>query len=142
MSGKGCDVNTGDLSGQKGVHAAKRPKSRPAGVRAAIVAKKSGNADGAKGGRKWDGKQAANPPESAHRLPLWLEHARRKCLGKPKKSTYAREEHICHGLSLKCVETRGAFVPWTPARVERVNPRLESRMRESRTSGSEGGVAQ
>ncbi len=52
MSGKGSAVNTGDLSGQTGVHAALQPKNRPAGVRAAIVAQKSGNADGAKGGRK------------------------------------------------------------------------------------------
>ena len=37
-------VNTGDLSGQSGVHAGKQPKNRPAGVRAVIVAKKSGNA--------------------------------------------------------------------------------------------------
>ena len=46
MSGKGGDVNTGDLSGQ----AVARPTS--AGVRTAIVAAKSGNSDGAKGGRK------------------------------------------------------------------------------------------
>ena len=58
MSGKGRAVNTGDLSGETGVHAAKRPKNRPPGVRAAIGAKKSGNADGAKGGRKVD---APNP---------------------------------------------------------------------------------
>jgi len=44
-------VKTGDLSGQSGVHSAKQPKNRPAGVRALIVAKKSGNADGAKEGR-------------------------------------------------------------------------------------------
>lgn len=45
MSGKGRDVNTGDLPEQE-------IERFPAGVRAAIVAEKSGNADGAKGGRK------------------------------------------------------------------------------------------
>jgi RNA-directed DNA polymerase len=45
MSGKGRDVNTGGLPGQD-------VERRPAEVRAAIVATKSGNADGAKGGRK------------------------------------------------------------------------------------------
>ena len=45
MSGKGSDVNTGGLPGQE-------VERLPAEVRAAIVAQKSGNADGAKGGRK------------------------------------------------------------------------------------------
>jgi RNA-directed DNA polymerase len=45
MSGKGSGVNTGDLGGQEaGGH--------PPEVRAATVAEKSGNADGAKGGRE------------------------------------------------------------------------------------------
>ena len=56
-------VNTGDLSGQSGVHAAKQPKSRPGGVRAVIVAKKSGNADGAKDGRKWEWNLKESPHE-------------------------------------------------------------------------------
>ena len=47
MSGKGRDVTTGDLSEQE-------VERFPAGVRAAIVATKSGNADGAKGGREPD----------------------------------------------------------------------------------------
>ena len=47
-SRKGSAVNVGDLSGKE---VAKAP---PAGVRATIVAEKSGNADGAKGGRKAD----------------------------------------------------------------------------------------
>jgi RNA-directed DNA polymerase len=45
MSGKGREVNTGGLPEQE-------VERLPAGVRAAIVATKSGNADGAKGGRK------------------------------------------------------------------------------------------
>lgn len=63
MSGKGCKVNTGDLSGQIGVHAAKQPKNRPTGVRAVIVATKSGNADGAKDGRKRKWHLKENPHE-------------------------------------------------------------------------------
>lgn len=48
MSGKGCEVNAGDLRGQTSA------ERSPAGVRAAIVAQKPGNAGGAKGGRKAD----------------------------------------------------------------------------------------
>lgn len=47
-SRKGSAVNVGDLSGKEVA------KAHPAGVRATIVAEKSGNADGAKGGRKAD----------------------------------------------------------------------------------------
>jgi RNA-directed DNA polymerase len=47
MSGQGSAVNIGDLPGQE-------VAKHPAEVRAAIVARKSGNADGAKGGRKVD----------------------------------------------------------------------------------------
>ena len=54
MVGKGGVVNTGDLSGQDVAR-------RPAEVRTAIVAVKSGNSDGAKGGRKGD------PSSEGHR---------------------------------------------------------------------------
>lgn len=43
--GKGSGVNTGDLLGQE-------VATPPTGVRATIVAKNSGNAEGAKGGRE------------------------------------------------------------------------------------------
>lgn len=45
MSGKGNAVNTGDLLGEE-------VKGPPTEVRAPIVGKKSGNSEGAKGGRK------------------------------------------------------------------------------------------
>lgn len=70
MSGKGSDVNTGDLSGQNGVHAAKQPKNRPAGVRVAIVAGKPVNAGGAKGGRKADSSSQTKREEPSPEVPL------------------------------------------------------------------------
>lgn len=63
MSGKGCVVNTGDL-----------PRQMPdlwasAGVRAAIVAKKSGNSDGAKGGRKANASSETNGEDTSPPVP-------------------------------------------------------------------------
>ncbi len=63
MSGKGCDVNTGDL-----------PRQMPdlwasAGVRAAIVARKSGNSDGAKGGRKANASSETNGEDNSPSVP-------------------------------------------------------------------------
>lgn len=59
MSGKGCKVNTGELSGET------PRKLGPAEVRAAVVAEKSGNADGAKGGRKADASSLIEQEERA-----------------------------------------------------------------------------
>jgi hypothetical protein len=69
MSGKGCKVNTGDLSGQSGVHAGKQPKNRPSGVRAVIVTKKSGIADGAKDGGKADPSNLMDQEERSALVP-------------------------------------------------------------------------
>ena len=120
MSGKGCEVNTGDLWGETGVHAVMQPKNRPSGVRAAIVAVKSGNADGAKGGRKWDRKR----PAYSHTQRISIVPVARTCAAQcleelEEPSTYAREAHDCHGLSLKAVEPSRAHVPWKSARAER-----------------------
>ena len=52
--GKGCDVNAGDLPSQKA-------ERLSAGVRATIVARKSGNSDGAKGARKADARKCQRP---------------------------------------------------------------------------------
>lgn len=60
MSGKGGDVNTGDLPEQDAAR-------HPAGVRAAIVASNPGNAGGAKGGRKAD---ASNEGQSEDQSPI------------------------------------------------------------------------
>ena len=76
MSGKGRDVNTGGLPGQE-------VERRPAEVRAAIVATKSGNADGAKGGRKGDPSSEGPREAPSASVPatdrqaeegLWLRH--------------------------------------------------------------------
>lgn len=67
LVGEGRAVNTGDLPG---------PESAgfPARVRAAIVASKSGNSDGANGGRKGDPKQAhILHPESRFLTEFWIE---------------------------------------------------------------------
>jgi RNA-directed DNA polymerase len=60
MSGKGGVVNTGDLAGQEA-------ERRSPEVRAAIVAKKPGNTEGAKGGREVEpsreGQREVNSPE-------------------------------------------------------------------------------
>ena len=76
MSGKGSAVNIGDLSGQD-------VERHPAEVRAAIVALKSGNVDGAKGGRKVDPSSKRNSEDKSPGVPardkqgeedLWQRH--------------------------------------------------------------------
>lgn len=76
MSGKGCDVNTGELPGQD-------VERHPAAVRAAIVALSPGNSGGAKGGRKVDssneGLSEANSPsvpivDKQGEEDLWQRH--------------------------------------------------------------------
>lgn len=53
MIRKARPVNQGDLLEKGvGVHARERRRARRAGVRAPIVARKSGNADGAKGAQE------------------------------------------------------------------------------------------
>jgi len=76
MSGKGGAMNTGGLPGQDVAR-------HPAAVRAAIVASKSGNADGAKGGRKVDPSSEGQREARSPRVPamdkqgeedLWQRH--------------------------------------------------------------------
>lgn len=76
MSGKGCAVNTGDLSGQEGA-------SPLTGVRAAIVALNPGNSGGAKGGRKADPSNKGPGEATSPSVPvadkqgeedLWIKH--------------------------------------------------------------------
>jgi RNA-directed DNA polymerase len=76
MSGKGGGVNTGDLPGQDAAR-------HPAGVRAAIVALKPGNAGGAKGGRKADPSSEGQSEATSPAVPatgkqgeedLWQRH--------------------------------------------------------------------
>jgi RNA-directed DNA polymerase len=77
MSGKGGVVNTGDLFEQ----VVERPTQR--GVRAAIVATKSGNSDGAKGGRKVEPSNEGQSEAHSAQVPaadkqaeeaLWQRH--------------------------------------------------------------------
>jgi len=67
---KGNAVNVGGLSGSQ------EAKSPPTGVRAAIVASKSGNADGAKGGRKADASHdstcESRPSEPSYKFLKWI----------------------------------------------------------------------
>ena len=76
MSGKGGVVNTGDLPGQD-------VERHPAEVRAAIVVSKSGNADGAKGGRKTEPSSEGPSEDQSPQVPatdkqgeeaLWQRH--------------------------------------------------------------------
>lgn len=73
---KGCDVNTGELSG-------KDAGKCPTEVRAAEVAKKPGNAGGAKGGREANPQETRRGEEGPPRVPgtdkqggedLWQRH--------------------------------------------------------------------
>lgn len=61
--GKGNALNTGDLPGQEA------PRGAPAEVRAAIVAMKSGNADGAKGGRETNASGQRNGEGKPSKVP-------------------------------------------------------------------------
>ena len=110
--------------------------ARPAGVRAAIGAEKRGNAGGAKGGRKAEVSKGGGSETIRYRLPLGAR--------KPE----AREPASAR-LGLTCVPHRKAGAggqSWiTLCRGARphgeANCRLESRVREIRTHGSEGGAA-
>jgi len=142
-SGRGRDVNTGDLPGQTAV----RP---PAGVRAAIVAKKPGNAGGAKGGRKVYATEGTehegDPPTSRRRVGR-----REKRAGSPLKRNVSGASCDVRTALVRGA-ARGAAVPgWArtePAPAAKsvrlrhgATRRLESRVREIRTHGSEGGAA-
>ena len=123
MSRKGCKVNTGDLSGQIGVHAAKQPKNRPTGVRAVIVATKSGNADGAKDGRKRKWHLKENPHEK--RLSITQEVRTNAALvpRRLNRSDTARGQCCLRPVSVWSNKPKGlSLVLQTSARTKRVNP--------------------
>ena len=75
-SGTGKDdvVNAGELPGEDAARC-------PAEVRAAIVARKSGNADGAKGGRKWKQHDRSSPLQTVSSIALRLERHGYQALG-------------------------------------------------------------
>ena len=113
-----------------------RTEVRPVGVRAAIVAEKPGNAGGAKGGREVESTERGGGQTSRYRLP---ERAR-----KPEAEARHRRREV------DCAHYRKADAggrSWVTLRRgasprKEANCRLESRVREIRTHGSEGGAAQ
>ena len=137
MSGKGSAVNTGDLQGRT------TWKRCRAGVRVVIVAKRAGNAAGAKDGRKENSKTTAR----SYRHCVSAHRADRRKVNNPLQTDVVSAEHsqnkrwpterLPHGSAglMNCLPARRAIF-------EAVTLQLESRMREIRQSGSEGGAAQ
>ena len=120
MSGKGCNVNTGDLSGQTGVHAAKQPKNRPSGVRAVIVAKKSGNADGAKDGRKRECSLKESPHEKRLSITQEVRTNAARAPRRLNRSDTARVQCCPRPASVWSNKPKGlSLVQQTSARTER-----------------------
>ena len=116
-------VNTGDLSGQSGVHAAKQPKNRPSGVRAVIVAKKSGNADGAKDGRKWECSLKESPHEKRLSITQEVRTNAARAPRRLNRSDTARVQCCLRPASVWSNKPKGlSLVLQTSARTERVNP--------------------
>ena len=83
--GKGCACDDGRPA------RADHWKQCRAGVRAAIVAWKPGNAGGAKGGRKWKMGTEREPSEKCYRLPTGLETTRPERLGTRLQPPFASE---------------------------------------------------
>ena len=116
-------VNTGDLSGQSGVHAGKQPKNRPSGVRAVIVAKKSGNADGAKDGRKWECRLKESPHEKRLSITQEVRTNAARAPRRLNRSDTARVQCCLRPASVWSNKPKGlSLVLQTSARTERVNP--------------------
>ena len=85
MSGKASGVNTGDLPEQE-------IERFPAGVRAAIVALKSGNSEGAKGGRKADEREHQRFSTNTSLTALkWANGRREKLLRTECKQTCSED---------------------------------------------------
>lgn len=95
-SGKDGVVNAGDLRGE-----APRDTGAPAGVRAAIVARKPGNSGGAKGGRE------ANPSRDGQReiaTPPSVSEANKQG-GEDRGETYGAERGVWSERMLAALET-------------------------------------
>ena len=132
-------VSCGSVESCPGRNPCKRSR---AAVRAAIVVMKRGNARGAKGGRKRNHNGRRTSSYQRQRLPYGLEKRGQSALRKPSLAVVCRIE-IKTGC--QSCDTGRTLVPASggrPARDESVKPRLESRVREIRTHGSEGGVGQ
>src|SRR5947199_1966635 len=119
--------NRGDRLGSQGVHASRRPKSRQRRSQSTRSRDKTSNDRGAKGvqddGRKLDRRTEAEP------------------LRVPVRAVPQRTQPRSYDLG-ETVERKAALETARRARFLSLRPhRPESRMREIRPSGSEGGVA-
>ena len=119
--------NRGDRLGSQGVHASRRPKSRPRRSQSTRSSDETSNDRGAKGvqedGRKLDRRTEDEP------------------LRVPVRAVPQRTQPRSYDLS-ETVERKAALETARRARFLSLRPhRPESRMREIRPSGSEGGVA-
>ncbi len=108
MSGKGGVVNTGDLPGQD-------VERHPAEVRAAIVVSKSGNADGAKGGRKTEPSSEGPSEDQSPQVPatdkqgeeaLWQRHKAQRGVWSEKMLLAVTEELIRETLEYAAEEKK------------------------------------
>ena len=130
-SGRGCACKGGRSAGRD------RSKERPGEFRAIIGAEKRGNARGAKGGRKAERRTNRQGHDIRNRLLLGART--------PKTTT------VCPGGEYLSAEAIGnhrwpGVESWTPTvelsvLLREANCRLESRVREIRSHGSEGGAA-
>ena len=128
MSGKGSDVNTGDLSGTSGVHG-RKPEEPPGRSQSIHSSWEAGNDRGAKGCRKVE----------VRRNDRRTKENQREC---PRGLASGGDSQVqLAWLTPKVRPTDlGTRRRAAPSRLS--THRLESRMRESRTSGSEGGAEQ
>lgn len=141
MAGSWSDVNWGSRSGERsGVHGLEKPEEpRPEGDRASIVVWKRGNSRGAKGGREIEANRRGVFKNTTLDSALRAVHrVGRQIRSEASKDTqtgaYRRNHTRRSGLS---------FQPdWLSADdlLRGANYLLESRMREIRLSGSEGGA--
>ena len=119
--------NQGDRLGNHGVHACGRPKNRPRRSQSPHSSEEASNDRGAKGGQE-DGRP---PDQTTENKPLRV----------PARAVPQRSQPSAYDLD-DTVERKAAL--GTARRARSPSPRphqLESRMREIRPSGSEGGVA-
>ena len=122
----------------------RKPRERlRAAVRAAIVVRKRGNARGAKGGRERNHKGKQAPSPKRQRLPMWLERrGHTRPWGSTNPLVVCRAKPGPGGNPEASRRTSAPVSGASPVRDEPVNPQLESRVREIRTHGSEGGAGQ
>jgi len=119
--------NQGDRLGNYGVHASRRPKSRPGRSQSTHSSNETSNDRGAKGVQE-DGRK---PGRTTDYQPLRV----------PVRAVPQRSQPSAYDLG-DTVERKAALETARRARSLSLRPhRPESRMREIRPSGSEGGVA-